>query len=612
MKQLFILTTLLLSYSSMSQNRIVDSLKSSLLNCQVDSQKLDLYNKLSYYSISSDYVLAKNYADSAMALATLLNDKLQLFQAHNNKATLFFKQGELDSAQAAYNTIRDLYDNFNQANPNAVEATYHQGMGAVYYYKSNFDSSLFHFNQSIKINNQLNRYHDVSRTQSNIGAILYSQNKYDQALSYFQQAESTIQNKTNDSLALVTVLNNIGLIFNDLNDFDKAKHYFDEGLILARKIKSTTDEEMLLLNLGDAYVSVDSLDKALNYYLSSLAIKKANHIPHGINLVRIGTIHQLKKNYQLAEKYLNNALTQLKKYENNLPLIDALNTLADVYIATDRLALAQSCLVEVKQLLLYIEHDDYLLEVYKKLMNLGFQMRQIDTAAIYSQHYAELYDSISNKNIQEKVYELETKYELKEKQNEISLLEQKQLVSHKQQQLLVLTILLILLSSIGLFFYFRFKNANLKNNIRIKDLQSAQKNKELQHSSLLLSKRNADLSMFLEHLKTLKADLTIQSVSKLEKEIKTIIKVENDWQEYLNTFNALNPQFYQNLKEKGIELTKSEKRLSAFISQEFTIKEIANIINISPRSVETSRTRLRKKLQLEKGDNLKSYLRSML
>ena len=72
-----------------------------------------------------------------------------------------------------------------------------------------------------------------------------------------------------------------------------------------------------------------------------------------------------------------------------------------------------------------------------------------------------------------------------------------------------------------------------------------------------------------------------------------------------------NDLFYKNLKEKYPRLTSNEVRLCALIRLDFSSKEIASILNISVKSVEMNRYRLRKKLQLGSNQNLPDFINSL-
>jgi DNA-binding CsgD family transcriptional regulator len=62
------------------------------------------------------------------------------------------------------------------------------------------------------------------------------------------------------------------------------------------------------------------------------------------------------------------------------------------------------------------------------------------------------------------------------------------------------------------------------------------------------------------------------------------------------------------LKEYCPELTASELKLAAYLRLSLSTKEIAQLMNISIRGVETSRYRLRKKLGLANETNLFDFL----
>lgn len=69
--------------------------------------------------------------------------------------------------------------------------------------------------------------------------------------------------------------------------------------------------------------------------------------------------------------------------------------------------------------------------------------------------------------------------------------------------------------------------------------------------------------------------------------------------------------FQLNLVEKFPNLTDNEKRLATLIRLNFASKEISTLMNISPKSVEIARYRLRKKLQLMERENLTDFLKSL-
>mgnify|MGYP000252735761 FL=1 len=58
-------------------------------------------------------------------------------------------------------------------------------------------------------------------------------------------------------------------------------------------------------------------------------------------------------------------------------------------------------------------------------------------------------------------------------------------------------------------------------------------------------------------------------------------------------------------------MTKGEIRLSYLLRQQMSNKEVANVLNVSPAAVEKAKYRLKKKLDLEKGDSLDEFIQKI-
>jgi len=83
----------------------------------------------------------------------------------------------------------------------------------------------------------------------------------------------------------------------------------------------------------------------------------------------------------------------------------------------------------------------------------------------------------------------------------------------------------------------------------------------------------------------------------------------------MNDFYAqseiLHKDFNMRLKETFPNLTESERKLAILLRQGFSSKYIATLMNITPKSVEISRYRLRTKLGLQRSDNLVQFIKSI-
>src|SRR5690606_15759617 len=135
----------------------------------------------------------------------------------------------------------------------------------------------------------------------------------------------------------------------------------------------------------------------------------------------------------------------------------------------------------------------------------------------------------------------------------------------------------------------------------------AEKNGQLAASTMSIIRKN-------EFLSALKEELKRSDTSKVSGVIKTIdkeISEEDNWKMFQEAFKNADKDFFDKLKSKHPGLTANDLRLCAYLRLNFTSKEIAPLLNISVKSVEIKRYRLRKKMELPHELNLTDYIMSL-
>jgi len=83
---------------------------------------------------------------------------------------------------------------------------------------------------------------------------------------------------------------------------------------------------------------------------------------------------------------------------------------------------------------------------------------------------------------------------------------------------------------------------------------------------------------------------------------------EDQWEQFQHNFDLIHENFFRKLKETYPALTPADLRLSALLRLNYSSKEIARMLNLTPRGVEAARYRLRKKLALESEENLVEFM----
>ena len=101
---------------------------------------------------------------------------------------------------------------------------------------------------------------------------------------------------------------------------------------------------------------------------------------------------------------------------------------------------------------------------------------------------------------------------------------------------------------------------------------------------------------------------SLKIISNIQSEIKENIQHDDDWKKFEKNFDVVYEDFLKRLSTNYPKLTVSDKKMCAYLKMGLSSKEIAPLLDITLRSVEMNRYRLRKKLGLEREENLADFL----
>lgn len=146
-------------------------------------------------------------------------------------------------------------------------------------------------------------------------------------------------------------------------------------------------------------------------------------------------------------------------------------------------------------------------------------------------------------------------------------------------------------------------------------LEIKKKNQELASSTLNNIKKNDLLKELIDDVKILEKDILNSSlhspIKKILKKINSHLTDKDDWLTFELHFRSAHSDFFENLRAKHPNLSSNEIKLSAYLKLNLSSKEIASLMNISVRSVEQGRWRLRSKLNLPKEIGLVNYIQAL-
>ena len=136
------------------------------------------------------------------------------------------------------------------------------------------------------------------------------------------------------------------------------------------------------------------------------------------------------------------------------------------------------------------------------------------------------------------------------------------------------------------------------------------KSRELAVSTMSLIKKNELLAVIKEDLKKT-SDEGNRSIKSVISTITKNISEEDTWNVFKEAFDTADKDFLKKVKQAHASLTPNDLRLCAYLRLNLSSKEIAPLLNISVRSIEIKRYRLRKKMELPHEQGLVEYILSI-
>lgn len=154
----------------------------------------------------------------------------------------------------------------------------------------------------------------------------------------------------------------------------------------------------------------------------------------------------------------------------------------------------------------------------------------------------------------------------------------------------------------------KLETEKLKTQILVKD-------KELVTNSLQVVKKNKILNGIIKKIKDIDVEALDESTkfqfTKINKSIVKEVNADHSWKDLEKHIKNVHFDFLKRLKTKHPKISPRELDLSTYLLMNMSTKEIAEIMNISTGGVELARYRLRKKLELNKKENLTGFLMSI-
>ncbi|MBL1213954.1 MAG: hypothetical protein HND52_11405 [Ignavibacteriae bacterium] len=283
--------------------------------------------------------------------------------------------------------------------------------------------------KAIKLFEELNNEIELTSAYGSFGYHLRRTN-IKQAIYYMQLAIS-LGEKNNLKKKLTAIYDNYGTIFEQLENADSALYYYEKGLDLKLALSDSIGIPYSLNHLAGIYANLGNLDKAFEimHISDEYRAKEKSNYGRAENAVIFGEL------YAMAGKNKN----AVKKFNKSIALA---KTIGNKYM---------------------IQYN------YKQLANIYENEKSYKKAFTNLKNYNSYRDSISSTEINEKIAQLEIKFETEKKDKEIA---KAKLIMRDQKELIIYTVgLLIVLSIvlISIYLFQKYKRKQIKIEFELKN-----------------------------------------------------------------------------------------------------------------------------------------------
>ncbi len=143
----------------------------------------------------------------------------------------------------------------------------------------------------------------------------------------------------------------------------------------------------------------------------------------------------------------------------------------------------------------------------------------------------------------------------------------------------------------------------LQNELNVKDRELVSFLLQLSEKNELLAKVKKQLKLILPEMEK-KNQRNIELLEEVLKEKTTPV----EWNMLENQLEKVHPGFFKRLQQKHPAISEKDKKICIYLRLGLSSKEISGLQNITPKSVEIARVRLRKKLRISGKTRLTNYL----
>lgn len=493
--------------------------------------------------------------------------------------------------------------------------------------------AIYYSNMAIAEARKIENQSQLARALSTLGEAYMNQGDFDMGFESMTNALEYIPADRSDLSAYIFL--RLSGCYTKLGDLETAFQYVDKAIDICKKADDQKNLAMCYNSQGLVYILVPDNKKAEESFKKALDINR-----------RLGNKKVVAANLNNLCLYEGNTNEKIAMLREAIAINDSLgtvwslgenyNNLGTQYFYSKDYLKGLAALDTAMMYAHQINAKELISDNYRYASWIHEAMGNYTKAFISLKNLYEMEQNLSSKDEMRQIELSLIQKRLKAKEHEMILQEQAfQIKSLRMQSFIAI---LIAIAGLLLLLYVTFHNRQQK---RIQILEASKKLDEQEKELIALKLHQAEVEAqaVQQELDYNRQELTdfaffVRSRNDLLANIQSMLKegyklsgAEMDAHlrsinAYISQFNAknsetellidkVNAQFIDKLSKLHPDLSKNEQRLASLLRIGLSTKEIASVIDSTPKTVNMARYRLRKHLNLETDESLTEYMKSI-
>ncbi|UXP31605.1 tetratricopeptide repeat-containing sensor histidine kinase [Reichenbachiella agarivorans] len=456
----------------------------SVLNTVSGIQKLEILMTLGSFK-TGEFSRIKDcvdYAGQAKILAKELNEQSSYIRALMLEGEaisgLGNKSAGMDNIQKAIQLAKELPNDTIQAEAYTV-------LGLQQEANEDLKSALLSYTQSRDLCISMQDTLQMSYAINNMANAHFHMGNMVNALELYHEALE-LKQIINDVLEFSGAYNNLAMVYKNLGNYDKALEYSMKSLPILFANKNAFRLSLSYLNIGNIQRHLKQYDSALYYHNMALDLSMSidDTVGFAYAYYNIGSTYYSKAAYEKSVTFYLKALEIFKAQNIKSTVIACYNSLSTTYRKWGKLEEATYYALQGLKLAKEIEHKDTQRELYETLYYTYKEKGDYKKALEYHEQFFAYTDSLLNDQKLKDISQLETNFEISQRDNEINLLSKTNELNALQLKEARRTRLFLIFGSfllliVALVFYWSYKSKQTSEkylsvkNKQLKELNAA-------------------------------------------------------------------------------------------------------------------------------------------